>query len=286
MESHDEERLMFKNLEYGNSSGTYNTKDLNTALARMEEAAAFFLTVPGPKMIWQFGELGYDYSIDFNGRVGNKPVRWDYLQDPNRQKLYKVYSAIGQLRKSSPAFTTENYNLDVSGAVKRIWLSHSDMDVMILGNFEVTDQTGTPSFQSTGMWYDYFTGDSINVTDVNMSIALSPGEFHIYTDRRLTTPDVTLNMFEQLEKHPFQLRVAPNPAIGFTEVSYTLPASEAVQITILNLQGQVLHKESLERQIAGPNSWTWAVASDLPAGLYLIQLQAGDRREVERVMVE
>ncbi len=126
----------------------------------------------------------------------------------------------------------------------------------------------------------------MNVTDVNMNLPLGPGEFHIYTDRRLTTPDVTLNTFEQLELYPFQLRVAPNPAAGFTELSYTLPSSESVQITILNLQGQVVHKESLGRQIAGPHNWSWNIASDLRAGLYMIQVQAGDRREVERVIVE
>ncbi|MDX2429703.1 MAG: alpha-amylase family glycosyl hydrolase, partial [Bacteroides sp.] len=76
MESHDEERLMYKNLEHGNASGAYNIKDLNTALARMELAGAFFFTVPGPKMIWQFGELGYDYSIDYACRVCNKPIKW------------------------------------------------------------------------------------------------------------------------------------------------------------------------------------------------------------------
>lgn len=43
-----------------------------TALKRMQQAAAFFFTIPGPKMIWQFGELGFDYSIEYNGRVGNK----------------------------------------------------------------------------------------------------------------------------------------------------------------------------------------------------------------------
>ena len=67
MESHDEERLMFRNLAYGNSGGSYNIKSLNTALERMELAGAFFFTIPGPKMIWQFGELGYDFSIDENG---------------------------------------------------------------------------------------------------------------------------------------------------------------------------------------------------------------------------
>ncbi|MEI9909455.1 MAG: hypothetical protein WDO71_07195 [Bacteroidota bacterium] len=73
MESHDEERLMYKNLNFGNSSGSYNTRDLNTALKRMELNAAFFLTIPGPKMIWQFGELGYDFSINrcADGTINN-----------------------------------------------------------------------------------------------------------------------------------------------------------------------------------------------------------------------
>ena len=69
MESHDEERLMYKNLTFGYAAGGYSTKDKNTALSRVEAAASMFLTVPGPKMIWQFGELGYDVSIDVQNRI-------------------------------------------------------------------------------------------------------------------------------------------------------------------------------------------------------------------------
>ncbi|MGN6401093.1 MAG: alpha-amylase family glycosyl hydrolase, partial [Flavisolibacter sp.] len=89
MESHDEERITYKNIKYGNSSASYNVKDTATALKRMELNAAFLFTIPGPKMIWQFGELGYDYSrcyLSSNGEGGDcdhkldaKPIRWDYL---------------------------------------------------------------------------------------------------------------------------------------------------------------------------------------------------------------
>jgi 1,4-alpha-glucan branching enzyme len=86
MESHDEERLMFKNLAYGNSAAGYNIKDTTTALKRQELDAAFFLTIPGPKMIWQFGEIGYDYPINYctngtvsdNCRLDSKPIKWNY----------------------------------------------------------------------------------------------------------------------------------------------------------------------------------------------------------------
>ena len=53
--------------------------------------AAMFLTVPGPKMIWQFGELGYDISGG-NGDTDPKEPHWEYYDDPARHSLYTAYS--------------------------------------------------------------------------------------------------------------------------------------------------------------------------------------------------
>ena len=50
MESHDKERLMYKNIIYGNSSENYDVKDFNNSLNRMKAAGSLFLTVPGPKL--------------------------------------------------------------------------------------------------------------------------------------------------------------------------------------------------------------------------------------------
>ena len=56
---------------------------LTVAMRRAGASTAFFLTVPGPKMIWQFGEIGYDYSIDYNDRTGEKPAVTDkYMAEP------------------------------------------------------------------------------------------------------------------------------------------------------------------------------------------------------------
>ncbi|MFM6936587.1 MAG: hypothetical protein ACKOXH_02725, partial [Aquirufa sp.] len=65
IESHDEERLMVEVTNGGKKVFTAPAK-----LERMKMAAATFFTIPGPKMIWQFGELGYDVSINDNGRTG------------------------------------------------------------------------------------------------------------------------------------------------------------------------------------------------------------------------
>ena len=172
MESHDEERLMYKNLQYGNSNGSYNIKALTTALERIELAGVFLFSIPGPKMIWQFGELGYDYSIEYNGRVGNKPIRWDYYQDPNRKRVYDLFSLMIGLKKSQETFHTINFTMDVAGMQKRISLYHNSMDIVVLGNFDVTTGSIDPDFNRTGTWYEYFSGDSIEVTNPNSPITL------------------------------------------------------------------------------------------------------------------
>ncbi|MFQ6614948.1 MAG: alpha-amylase family glycosyl hydrolase, partial [Fidelibacterota bacterium] len=193
MESHDEERLMYKNLHYGNSSGDYSVRDLSTALNRMKLAGAFFFTLPGPKMIWQFGELGYDVSIDDPCRVCEKPIRWNYFRDEDRRKLYQTWKALLSLRNHHELFRDPDTNVDLwlgsSTGKKRIILSGSEMNAVIIGNFAVFGQSIDPAFPHTGAWYDYFSGDSLNIVNGNDALTLAPGEFHIYTDQPLEIPE-------------------------------------------------------------------------------------------------
>ena len=152
MESHDEERLMFKNLEFGNFAGDYSIKDLNTALQRMELVTTFHLGLPGPKMIWQFGELGYDYSIYtcWDGTVDNgntsckldpKPIRWDYWENPNRRRLWDVNREWMKLRKEHSVFRTSDYEVDLASVTKkRIKLNDPGMNAIIIGCFDVNER--------------------------------------------------------------------------------------------------------------------------------------------------
>ena len=105
MESHDEERTMYKNITFGNSSGSYNVRNLNTALAREEAAATVFFTVPGPKMIWQFGERGYDIPLTFRRIKCSKQTTTLGVYDWYlKEYIYIILTrAIIQLRLSNPA---------------------------------------------------------------------------------------------------------------------------------------------------------------------------------------
>ena len=154
MESHDEERLMYKNLKYGDSNGPYDVKKLNVALERMKLAGAFFFLIPGPKMIWQFGELGYDYSIDTNGRVGEKPIRWDYLNEPARKELYNTWSTLIHLRNTYPVFNATDSELETRlvPGVKSIKYSHPSMDAYLVGNFTLSPKEVELALPYGGTW--------------------------------------------------------------------------------------------------------------------------------------
>ena len=266
MESHDEERLMYKNLQYGNSNSStgYNIKEINTALQRMELAAAFFFTIPGPKMIWQFGELGYDYSIDYNGRVGKKPIRWDYYDNQKRLRLYQVFSSLINIKKNQPVFRSTDFTLSLSGDTKKINISDSSMDVTVIGNFGVVKNSIDPSFQKSGKWYDFFSGDSINIEDTHGLMQLEAGEYKIFTTKKLTTPDIVTGINNDDISVNNKFSVYPNPANNFLHLNNDKEINKVIIYNIIGSQIKKINKINLKT--ADIN------VSDLQPGIYFISV--------------
>ncbi len=273
MESHDEERLMYKNLRFGNASGSYSVKNLSTALDRIELAAAFYFTVPGPKMIWQFGELGYDFSINYctdgsindNCRVGNKPIRWDYFNDQDRRDVYDMFGTLIDLKKTERIFKTNDFTVDLSrtNGLKRIHLTDNNATgdeikyVTILGNFGVTTQNIIPDFQETGTWYDILDNNaSLNVSNVRNSISLAPGEFKIYANEARV---LSVSEFTNLRS----LTVVPNP----TQHSFSIQET-VEQLKIYTITGQLI--QTYKGNFEAGHSFS---VQNIPSGLYLVHIQ-------------
>lgn len=285
-ESHDEERLMYKNLEFGNSTNSdHDCKDPFIALERMEQTAVFVFAIPGPKMMWQFGELGYDYSIDFGCRVCPKPVRWDYLEESGRYRLYQVYSAMINLKTQYDAFSTEDFNLDVVGPKKRVNLNDPTMNVTILGNFQVAGGTINPSFQHTGWWYEYFSGDSIFVENPTAELFLAEGAYRVYTDVRLQTPEVIVDIADsELAEALENIAVYPNPSSDVFNFSYTIHEAGNLQMDVYNINGELVYSDGFA-VAPGYQTYTWS-AQQLDAGVYMVRMQHGDYAEVLRLIVQ
>jgi len=286
MESHDEERLMYKNITYGNSSGNYNIQDTVTAINRIKMAAAFFFAQPGPKMMWQFQELGYDYSIDYNGRIGEKPIRWDYYNnDEARKKLYKTFAALIKLRNENEAFRAENATLELNlnSALKRIRVTHSSMNASIIGNFGVTSGSIAANFVHPGFWYDFFTGEQLTVTSTNDPILLEPGEFHIYTDKKVFTPepDILNDIEDQPQILPDKISLKqnyPNPFNPVTSIKYELPMPAKVSLKIFDITGKQIIELQNDNKSAGVHSINWNGINSggkiVSSGVYIYQLLA------------
>ncbi len=102
-ESHDEERLGYKDAAYGieavKGQSLDNYKRLGTLAAQM-------LLTPGPKMVWQFGEFGNEQTTKTTNGVNNtdpKIVDWEvWLADPDRHYLMETYAALIGLRMENP----------------------------------------------------------------------------------------------------------------------------------------------------------------------------------------
>ena len=157
----------------GSGSGAAESA-FTVAMRRAGASAAFFLTVPGPKMIWQFGEIGYDYSIDYNDRTGEKPVVTDqYMAVPERKALYDTYAALLKFRKDNPRFFDKdaNFTWTPSGAVKKITCTVDGKSFHVVGNFGKGQTTYTVP---TGTWTDQINGGTVSGT-----ITLKEGEFRL-----------------------------------------------------------------------------------------------------------
>jgi 1,4-alpha-glucan branching enzyme len=279
MESHDEERLMVKNLKYGRQEGDYNIRDLGTALDRIELAATFFFTIPGPKMIWQFGELGYDYSIDYNGRLGRKPIRWDYLDEPDRRALFNTFRNLIRLKTLHPALSTTDFDLNVWGSMKQITLNHDSMDVVVAGNFGVTRDSLNLSFTQQGTWYDYFSGDSLQITQTDTLITLAAGGYRLYTDKRLAGPELYTRVESRSDPipHSSQLYPAyPNPFNTSTRFSFRVEEQSDMVFQIINIRGQVIRQWSRTQIAPGQHRIHWDGSDEsgqtVPSGIYFTRL--------------
>ncbi len=281
-ESHDEERILYRLKNFGNSSGNYDTQVLATALARKELTSLFLYFVPGPKMLWQFGELGYDVGINDPCRVCNKPIRWNYQNDVNRARLYNITSEIINLRVQNPTFNSNNYRYSLNGATKRINLDHSDFDATVLGNFDVVAQNIDPNFQSTGWWYEYFSGDSINVGNVNASINLQPGEYRLYTTKKVSVQNNV-----SVGPNPiFQagIMVYPNPADDQITIEWNGHGKSNATVKMYDLSGSLILESTMNR--ASSSEYLSIDVNDIPAGVYMIQTERDGQLQRERIVIQ
>ncbi|MEG1585335.1 MAG: alpha-amylase family glycosyl hydrolase [Bacteroidales bacterium] len=253
-ESHDEERTMYKS----QSEGIPNMKlSLTKRIARAKLAALYSMLVPGPKMIWQFEEMGYDISIETNGRTGRKPLHWEYLDDERRKGLYDLYATLFILRRDYPALFDGSATLKWTPsnliAGSRLEINHPDLTLIVIANFAQTSGSIYPAFPTTGIWHELMTGEQLPITGLNQNspITLPANEFKLFANKK---PDIDLAITEISDQRPFS--IYPNPTSGLI----TFRAGIMEEVQIVSAQGVILKSEytvsSIDiSQLATGNYW-------------------------------
>ncbi len=222
-ESHDEERLSYKNAKYGNS-GTQNVKLLTNYSKRMQAMSAFLFTIPGPKQMWQFGELAYDssitlcenYTLSSGCRTSPKPTAFNmpgptnYSTNTFRRSARDTIAKIIRLRTAHPEYmstwTTNNLDFSLSSTSLFKWqrIMGPALNLVVIGNFDVTSLTSSVTFPAAGTWYLYahnvvqsgpgdpFSGINSGLTatqivvtsgSTTQSFNMPPGSFLLFTDK-------------------------------------------------------------------------------------------------------
>lgn len=298
MESHDEERIAYELKTYGNAIPAYNLRTLPVGMARLEMLNNLLYTVPGPKMLWQFGEVGYDFTIGYcedgtinpsNCRTTPKPIRWDYFNDPYRRHLYDATAALLTLRKEHDVFETTDFDLNIgSGQLRSIFLNGSDLNVAVFVNVGTTATSVTnPAFQHIGEWYEYYTGDTLFVgSGVPTTFNLKPGEYRLYLDKVVALPP-----YVQLPVQPEPVgavaffAVQPNPVQTQFLLNISLQENADLYLEIRDFSGKILENQSLNNLEAGEHQLEFN-AAEWPSGVYFAVLRDANGGVLTRRIVK
>ncbi len=288
-ESHDEERLMFKNLEFGNTSNTsHNIQDLNTALSRMSALGAMSAMVPGPKMIWHFGELGMENSIftcnngtvnlpgdgDGNGdcKLDTKPQpQWmeNWLTDAIRGAIYADWSRLHALKINEPVFEGD-YTIDSGDFTPRIDVFDASIpntalnNVIILANFDVTTQSVDTNFPAgvTSTWYDLMDpSGNTTVSNSTASISIPAGQFRILGNQQAEALSID-------EEALLGFSIYPNP----TTTSFSVNTNVS-DIEIYDLSGKLV--KSFKGEFNKTDRFD---ISSLNTGMYIVKIENSNKQ--------
>lgn len=294
-ESHDEERLMYKNLAFGNTSNaSHNVQDLNTAISRMSAMAAVSVMVPGPKMIWHFGELGMENSIftcnngtvnlpggsDGDCKLDTKPQpQWtnNWLADAVRGAVYDDWSKLHKLKTDEPVFEGD-YTMTSGDFTPRIDIFDNSIpttelkNVIILANFDVVSQTVNTNFPAgvTSTWYDLMdpTGNT-TVANSTTTISIPAGQFRILGNK-------PSNVLSVEDESLFGFTIYPNPS----RTSFSINTNVS-DVEIYDLSGKMI--KSYKGDFTRTDSFD---ISSLNTGMYIVKVENDNKQTMTTKLVK
>jgi hypothetical protein len=264
---------MYRAVTFGNdSNGSHNVQDLNTALSRMSAIGAMTITVPGPKMLWHFADLGMDNSIftcndgsinDDGCKLDTKPQpQWteNWLADANRNKIYNDWARLNALKINEAVFEGD-YAMTTGTLTPRIDVFDTSLpttalrNVIVLANFDVVSQTVNTNFPTSGTWYDLMD-ETGNTTHSAATITIPAGQFRIFGNQASTLSSASFAAENNFS-------IYPNPANSSFQTNKAINNLEIYDLTgklIKSFKGDFSASERFD-------------ISDLTQSIYLVKIE-------------
>lgn len=275
-ESHDEERVAFK--AFNEAGQTFG--NLNKVHQRLQAMGSVLFLVPGPKMIWHFGDLGWEKSlftcsngsVQYNDgcKLDTKPQpQWtgNWLTDTNRSAIYNSWAKMIDMKKTENVFENGTYawNIGNTGRPRLdVWTSTTQTSalsyVFVLTNFSDATYNVQGGFPFTGTWANLMDNTTFNVTNVNMNISIEPGGYRVFGNKALLNNDT----FDALDF----VALSPNPASTYFTINTMVD-----KVQIYSITGQLVKSFSS----ASIND-SFSI-EDLTKGVYIVKVSDVNNRE-------
>ena len=133
---------------------------------------------------------------------------------------------------------------------------------------------------SSATWHFTWKAPTTGVGDVTFYGAFIIG----YANTKVTTLTISQNTVGIAEKELSGVSVFPNPAKDHFSVSFSHPSSGNVSMELLSMSGEKIG--NLLNDFLGTGQITCSFNISQPAGVYLVQIMAGDQKEIRKVIFQ
>lgn len=277
-ESHDEERVVYKAI----TEAGQTQNNLTKAIQRLPAMGAVHLLVPGPKMLWHFGELGWELSlwtcnngtVSFNNpdcKLDTKPQpQWaqNWTEDAARMNVYNSWARLNALKTNNDVFSNGQHawNFNTQGRPRLdVWTSQAPQDdlsyVFVLTNFTNNEVNVQAGFPYAGEWNNLMDNSSINVTNTNMNIQIEANGYRVFGNKPfvLSNEDFTA---------PNAISLYPNPASNQFMLS-----GEVSEVEIYSITGR--KEKSFHGNFEAAHIYD---VNDLDNGIYLVKFNTNESK--------
>lgn len=266
-ESHDEERVVYKAL----TEAGQTQNNLPKILQRLPAMGAVLFLVPGPKMLWHFGELGWDKSlwtctnntVSFNNpdcKLDTKPQpQWAWPADAARQNVYNQWATMINMKKTDNVFENGQYswNFATIGRPRLdVWTSMTPTAnlsyAFVMTNFTDNAITVPGGFPYTGTWTNLMNNTTFNVGTTSQSVTIEAGGFRVFGN----SASLSTNTLDDVTR----ISLMPNPANNSFKISELVS-----NVAIYSITGQVV------KQFNRSSAQSTFDISELTSGVYFVK---------------